>query len=446
MTASSPAPSRGRRRAGDTGSGPVEYIAVACLLAVITAGIISSGIGSAVGGGIESAVCKVAGGECERNDPGASRGTVTGGPNEVERPPTDEEWGDRSTDPFKAPPPPTEKEVERGEDAAGKIRDYLDDDSAWYEFWTWGSDGPEHPRDVLAGMSPGELNALFDRLTDDEIRRLLDVDDVVDILKLRADPYLLQRLEDIAPRSIEPDFTDVRNDGKKPGDPATDYAYLQDAKLFGASGEPTLFDIGQGSLGDCWWMASMGAMTQTPEGRELIKKMITENPNGTYTVRFADGRTVTVTPFYPVKKDGAIAYAKPNRPPLVWPLVLEKALAERMGGYGDLVGDLGFNGMPLITGRPSAAHATGGISRSDLEGWRADGAVTVSTLDADDAAGEAAYGGDVPRLIAGHEYVLQGFTSDGKVRLYNPWGNRHVTVTMDELNTLFRRVDTNPIP
>lgn len=444
MTARPPLAVRPVSRDREAGVSTVEYVAMLLVLAgIVVALVATSGIGTTVASGVEAAVCRVAGGDCtpatsDRTDAGASGDTTTSSD-----PVTPEEWGGRSTDPFREPPEPTEDEQEAGQDAADQIRDYLGNDDAWYKPWTWGGDDPENPRDILAGMSPGEIDALFGELSDDEIRDLLGVDGVPEILRLRADPHLLQQLEGIAPDSIEPDFNDVRENGEKPSDPADGYGHIPNAELFGEDG-PSLDDINQGAIGDCWWMASMGALAQTEEGRNQLQSMITENPNGTYTVRFPDGERVTVTPFFPVKKAGNTAYAQPGGdPPVIWPLVLEKAMAEKAGGYGDLVGGRASEGMETLTGQDSSTYDTGDITQSELEGWLEEGGVTASSLQEDDSEGKEPY--EDGRFVAGHAYVVQGVTSDGKVQLYNPWGTQHATVTMDEFNRYFRSVDTNPV-
>ncbi|MBC6457766.1 C2 family cysteine protease [Actinomadura sp. HBU206391] len=426
----------------------MDYVAVVFIVAAITAVLLASGVGASVGSGIESAVCRVASAECDRDaardlgDAGGPAGT------ETSRPAVGGEQGERRTDPSEAPSPPTGGPLGRGqsdgrsEAAAAEIREYLEDDSAWYKPWTWGDAEPKHPRDVLADMSAGELDALFGELSDDETRRLLAVDGVADLVRLCADLDLLQRLGDRAPGSIEPALDVVRENGEKPSDPATGYAYIENAQLYGDSSVPAMTDVTQGAISNCWWMASMAAVAGTGDGRDLIKNMIIENPNGTYTVRFPDGDNVTITPFFPVRSDGSLVYADPGDPPVVWPLVLEKALAEKDGGYGATLNRSSGEGMQIITGESGSSHKTGKVSRSQLQGWLDEGAVVLSSISEKNAEGKTEYD---QRLVAHHSYVVKGFTEDGRVELHNPWGYKHETVTMDELNKLFKRVETNPV-
>ncbi|MFF5263097.1 C2 family cysteine protease [Actinomadura viridis] len=431
----------------DRGEGAAGYLAVILLIATVAGVVVASGIPRDVVAGIKGAVCGVAQDrECVSGPrPGDSSTAApvddgkewSGNPLPVGR----DEWGNRPTDGLRKPPDPTEEEIRRGKEVAEQVRDRLDDDDAWYKPWTWGEDGSPDPRDALSRMSPGELDALFGELSDEEIRRLLDMEGVPEILKVRADQYLLRRLEEIKPHSIEPSVPARKSGGNGSTNPITRHEYMT-GPLFGKSGRPSLVDVNQGALGDCWWMAGLGALAYTDKGREVLEGMITQNANGTYTVRFPDGESVTVTSSFVRRQDGSVAYAQPA--PALWPLIMEKALAEKEGGYKEIDGGRAGEGMEILTGKPSSEHDAQDVTRSDLERWLKEGkAVTVATFSKDGAAKIDAY--QAGRIYAYHSYVVRGFTGDGKVLLYNPWGYSHASVTMEEFNNLLRRVDVNDI-
>ncbi len=42
----------------------------------------------------------------------------------------------------------------------------------------------------------------------------------------------------------------------------------------------------QGQIGDCWFLASIAAVQRSPKGQEILNNMITDNKDGTYTVKF----------------------------------------------------------------------------------------------------------------------------------------------------------------
>jgi hypothetical protein len=408
-------------RKPDTGEGSLSYIAIALLIAAIAGAVTLSGVGSGVVGDIRAAVCKVGDDDCE------SERTVY-----AAKPPSPQEWGNRPADPGQAPPPPTDDERKAGKRAADQIRNYLDG-CGWLRFWNcWGK---QPPKDILATMSPGEIQALFDQLSDDETRRLLREPGVVDVLRLRADPWLLHQLERIAPGSIEPDFTEYYKKEKN-DNPAIAWGHVPGARVWGDTGQPSLEDLNQGGLGDCWWLSSMGALAQTPEGRRRLREMIRQNPNGTYTVTFPDGERVTVTPYFPVNKDGNLSFAQPEGQ-TIWPLILEKAFAQKKGGFNKINGGDPAHGMEVLTGHDSDSKDADDVTRQDLENWLNSGRPVVASTK-DDVDGKEIY---QQRLHANHAYVVKGITKDGKVELFNPWGYDHATLTMEEFNRYLAEVD-----
>jgi hypothetical protein len=64
--------------------------------------------------------------------------------------------------------------------------------------------------------------------------------------------------------------------------------------LYGATGAPTLEDVNQGVLGDCYFLSSLGEVALMDP--TAIENMISSNGNGTYSVRFyVDGQPDYVT-------------------------------------------------------------------------------------------------------------------------------------------------------
>jgi hypothetical protein len=425
--------------AGDAGEGAASYLAVILLVAGIAGALVLSGVGGDVADHVQTGVCKASGGtDCEEDT------TAAAAPVRGERP-SDEDWKGRSTDPSKPPPEPTEEERRAGKDAAQEIRDYRDHVCAWWKPWTWGCDAPEDPVAVLDGMSPGEIAALVDELSDEELKYLLSWPGVPQILKLRADPAVLHRLEEISPRSIEPIYDDVRqSNGEKLDDPPTRWGAVPNGQLWGPGGQPSVEDARQGVLADCWFMSGMSGLASTEEGRARLKNMIRQNPNGTYTVTFPDGEEVTVTPYFPVDKDGDLTYAwTDDTTPVLWPLVLEKAYAAKQGSYGALSEGDSARAMKDLTGVDGFSQEPAEMNLDDLRGRLDSGhAVVVSTLDQGEVDGKEIYD---DRLLTNHAYVVRGITEDGKVDLYNPWGRKHVIITMDEFRQNLSEVDMNPI-
>lgn len=198
----------------------------------------------------------------------------------------------------------------------------------------------------------------------------------------------------------------------------------------GPKGEPKVDDIAQGRLGDCWCLSGMGAVAATKP--KIIEKMIKQNPNGTYTVKFGDGKKVTVTNKLPANGARPVGAA--------WPQIMEKAFAQRYGGYDKIHGGNLGRSLEQITGKSPIYYA----ARND------DSGLTVITkkpslteIASKFEKGNAYSVGfakdiDLPnakaRGIAGqHAYAVVGVDkAKGTVALEDPRGGR-VTLTEQEL-------------
>ncbi len=104
--------------------------------------------------------------------------------------------------------------------------------------------------------------------------------------------------------------------------------------LYGPSGAPTLQDVNQGYLGDCYFLSSLGEVAL--KDPSAIENMIASNANGTYSVRFyVDGKPdyVTVNSQLPVM-GGGYEWANASRLEFAngttddWVALVEKAYAQ----------------------------------------------------------------------------------------------------------------------
>lgn len=110
-----------------------------------------------------------------------------------------------------------------------------------------------------------------------------------------------------------------------------------EGSLFGPG--PTVTDPRQGVIGDCYYICAIACIAQVRP--ELIRQMIHENGDGTYTMFFyrrledrkCKRESVTVDALIPVyAKDHLPVYARSSNK-LLWPLIAEKAYAQWKGGY-----------------------------------------------------------------------------------------------------------------
>jgi hypothetical protein len=221
-------------------------------------------------------------------------------------------------------------------------------------------------------------------------------------------------------------------------------------QLFGASG-PSINDVNQGYLGDCYLLSSLAEVAQQDAG--LISSMFTSNGNNTYGVRFyVDG-----TPEY-VTVNNSLAYGGSafNQATDIWASLAEKAYAQLQAG-GNITGNAiaGGNSWSAIGNGGAAEYAleeiTGASAITDFvangNSWAdvvynsslamtsySSGNSTFSTLDTliyDLAQGDDlilssntnASSGGYTTLIADHAMSIYGYDNKtGMLEIRNPWG------------------------
>ncbi len=249
------------------------------------------------------------------------------------------------------------------------------------------------------------------------------------------------------------------------------------APLFGASG-PSLSDVNQGYLGDCYLLAPLAeAASQDPAA---ITSMITDNGDGTYGVRFyvnGAARYVTVNTQL---ADGGWEF---NHGANLWASLIEQAYAEAQAqglitgnppyADGNSFSSIGNGGSPefALEEITDASAITDFNADSSNSGW--DRAVynrslsggviasnlttsaVLSTLDADLLVGDdlvltsLTYAWDSSgalTLIADHAMSITGYdAATGLLQIRNPWGgsNSYWDTTFEiSLSTLLADGDT----
>lgn len=179
-----------------------------------------------------------------------------------------------------------------------------------------------------------------------------------------------------------------------------------DTPLFSEEG-PRRQDVEQGALGDCWFMAALASIADTPHGRKMLMDMIHDNGDGTFTVTFADGSTETVDADLYVFNTGDLAYSRGG--PL-WPHILEKAYAQHLGdSFETIDGD----------DPPRALRDLVGIETKRVN--LGDSAPKQSKLH--DTINSALNDNKVIVTSGGgHSWTVVGI-NDKTIELRNPWGN-----------------------
>jgi hypothetical protein len=126
--------------------------------------------------------------------------------------------------------------------------------------------------------------------------------------------------------------------------------------LFDADGGPDPLDVRQGALGDCYLPATFAAIAEARP--DVIRNMVKDNGDGTYTVRFYQNGDknspvdVNVDNKLYVRSSGTPLYGEaadtPDTPSQMemWYPIVEKAYAEWKGGYS-VIGNGGEPGVLL---------------------------------------------------------------------------------------------------
>lgn len=221
--------------------------------------------------------------------------------------------------------------------------------------------------------------------------------------------------------------------------------------LFRDGVSPT--DVEQGSLNDCWFIASMQSVAANDP--DVITRNIKDNGDGTYDVTlYRDGEPVTyrVDASVPAHgQDPVFADNASSDERELWPILYEKAMAQHMGGsWDDMDFDTAAQGLEAITGRDVDSHRTGdggflGMGGApDLDEMREilDNNGQIMLDSHDDIGGRPLYEDDT--IAKNHMYWVQGITDDGKLQLVNPWDASAdpIEMTYDEYQKNFSHVNT----
>lgn len=251
-------------------------------------------------------------------------------------------------------------------------------------------------------------------------------------------------------------------------DCATTKTLAPGATLFlqgdGDHGEIDINDVSQGGLGDCYMIASLAAVAQ--QNPDLIKKMIRDNGDGSYTVTFYEKNQFIgiETPGFTkkeitVKLDGS-EYAEfgdsTDQNQEVWVRVIEKGYAEWKGGYSAIEGGWPHNALEAITGIDSVNYTPSSLKIDDLaSALKSGGAVTAGTfrdvtlgpIDLPDITDSSSYYTN-NQLIQGHAYTVTAVDSAaGTVTVRNPWGgsNAYFTLPFADFQKNFSTVQANTL-
>ncbi len=219
--------------------------------------------------------------------------------------------------------------------------------------------------------------------------------------------------------------------------------YLKEA---GDTQEISDTDIHQGKLGDCYLLSSIGEIARI--NPDIIRKMIKDNGDGTYTVTLhrrktglgafvaglfgghpefedvqetVDGNFPTATGHNQGSANQAPGQDEAGSKKEIWVQVLEKAYAKLHGGYSKIGdGDWPKEAMEALTGQEATHNVVSGSTKlSDLQAaFNARKPVVINTP----KSNTLPFG-----LVGPHAYMLEDIKTGAGGRatlvLRNPWGN-----------------------
>lgn len=311
---------------------------------------------------------------------------------------------------------------------------------------------------LLNGLTQAELDAFMKKVPAEDLKRYGDAikctddsgwtpfdkngltheewTDHMNLLMSRVQPDQLKKFTDAFP-GVQPPF-DVAEDDQNRGVPPGDITWGKpNLPLFKDGVDVS--DVSQGAVGDCWFIANLGAVAQ--KDPEFIRSGIKENPNGTISVRLfdKDGKEhwVTVTPDLPLDANGNPRGANGNGE--LWPAYYEKAFAQffnddgdgKQGSYAAIVGDDPAKGAKFLTGQDADSDDPDFDDlKDDVNSGKV---VTVTTPD------EAKIPDHLKKsYVTNHVFFVEKIEGD-KVVLRNPWGDGtdRLIVTKDEFEDLF---------
>lgn len=204
-------------------------------------------------------------------------------------------------------------------------------------------------------------------------------------------------------------------------------------------------DVDQGGVGDCYFIASLGAAAKDKPG--VISNMFIDNQDGTFTVRFfkPDGSRdyVTVDRYLPTFASGNARYAgwggghvseSDNE---LWVALAEKAYAQI--NESDWIGQDGTNSYSGIAfgWMDNVINQISGLDTTSKNATAMTKTEAIGLVNSSKMLTVGFVNGTIPGVVNQHAYTVTDYDAyTGTFHLHNPWGNSHADVTWSELQSM----------
>jgi hypothetical protein len=210
---------------------------------------------------------------------------------------------------------------------------------------------------------------------------------------------------------------------QKLGDPVASKSYkyrnFSDHPLFASDG-PSIDDIAQGQVGDCYFLATLASIAKIDP--ERIRQSVVDFGDGTFGVRFFKGSVATY-----VRVDGDLPTYAPTTPAYVkfgaegsmWAPIIEKAFTYFRKGSGTY--------SSISSGLMGEVFSDFGVSVTSLSNNNSADATTFvqkikDLVDAGQSVTAACYQTGGANMITSHAYTVVSVDDSGNVTVRNPWG------------------------
>ncbi|XP_073753317.1 calpain-13 isoform X1 [Callorhinus ursinus] len=194
------------------------------------------------------------------------------------------------------------------------------------------------------------------------------------------------------------------------------------------------FDIQQGKAGDCWFLATLGSLTQNPQHLQkiLMDQSFSHQYAGIFRFRFwqcGQWVEVVVDDRLPVLDKEYLFVHPRNNNQEFWPCLLEKAYAKFHGSYANL--HYGFLPDALVDLMGGVVTSIDLHFPSDLvmmvkTAAKAGSLMACATLAKPTGEARRMENGLVSQhayTVTGAERIQYGRSWEDLIRLWNPWGN-----------------------
>jgi hypothetical protein len=230
----------------------------------------------------------------------------------------------------------------------------------------------------------------------------------------------------------------------------------------GATTAISPMDIFQGQIGDCFLLSSIGEIALTSPS--TIQNMITQNANGTETVKLYALQKVTIghSTYYTLAASNQTvtnsfaSYSVDNYASVdvvggvkeIWPQVLEKAFAQLGGGYSSISnGGSPVWAMEELTGKAATWYSPSQFGTTSAQIV----ANFNSLISANDmiVLDTSTSGNSTYNLVGNHAYMFDGLVTQGGttyVKALNPWGvDEPNLIPVTALKSAFVEVDVGHV-